>query len=133
MAKRNNKEIKEIEKQPIPLRPTAAAIKVKTRGVFSGFFEFLRKYSVIGLAIGIVIGDSSKTLVNSIVSGLITPFLGLFLPNKQSLQNFKLVFRNQTFEIGNVIESTLSFMIILFIIYFVIKIVLRKEDWIEKK
>lgn len=125
MAKTNKKILKEKAKKEEQIE--------KPKGVFGGFLEFLKKYSVIGLAIGIVIGDSSKVLVNSIVSGLITPFLGLFLPSKESLQNFKIVFRHQTFEVGNITQALLSFMIILFIIYFVIKILLRREDWIEEK
>lgn len=125
-------EIKDELKMEPSLSETDQSKKSKV-WFLSGFFEFLKQYSVIGLAIGIVIGDASKTIVNTIVSGLITPFLGLFLPSNQSLQSMTFRLRGQIFEIGNVIQATLSFVIILFIVYFVIKILLKRQDLLEKK
>lgn len=98
----------------------------------SGFFEFLQQYSIIGLAIGIVIGDASKNMVNALVEGLITPFIGLFLPSNQSLQNFTTTIRGQQFQIGQIVMNSISFIIILFIIFFIIKIILRRDDLLKK-
>jgi large conductance mechanosensitive channel len=99
----------------------------------SGFFEFLQQYSVIGLAIGIVIGDASKNLVNSLVAGFITPFIGLFLPSNQSLQSYTKTIRGQQFQVGQLIMTSISFVIILLLLYLVIKILLRRDDLLEKK
>lgn len=107
--------------------------ETKAGGVFSGFFEFLQKYSVIGLAIGLVIGDSSKLLVNSLVAGFINPFIGLFLPANQGLKDWKVPFRGQEFLVGDILLQTINFLIILFVLYFIIKIILRKDDLLEKK
>jgi large conductance mechanosensitive channel len=109
--------------------------KEKAR-VLKGFFDFLKQYSVIGLAIGLVIGEQSQNLVKTIVSGIITPFLGLFLPNSDSLRELTVhisILSKQDFHIGQVIQSLLEFVIILFIIYFVIKILLKRDDLIDEK
>lgn len=107
--------------------------KTKAGGVFGGFFEFLQKYSVFGLAIGLVVGDSSKVLVNSIVNGLINPFIGLFLPNDKALKDWVVTVGGAKFLIGDVLIQALNFLIILFLIYFVIKILLKRDDILEKK
>jgi large conductance mechanosensitive channel len=140
------KAVKKAESEPVNQEPTKnrvsalreAATNPKetiklTRGVFNGFFEFLKQYSVIGLAIGIVIGDASKNLVNTLVSGFITPLIGLFLPNNQSLQTYKMTIQGQDFLIGQIVQTTISFVVILFILYFTIKILLRRNDLLEKK
>lgn len=109
----------------------------RQEGVFRGFMEFLKQYSIIGLAIGLVIGNASQTLVKALVEGIITPFigviLGLFLPKLGSLVDFKIHLQNQDFKVGQVIQNTIEFLIILFLIYVVIKVLLKRDDLIEKK
>ena len=49
-------------------------------------FEFLREYSVIGLAIGVIVAQISKDVVDAIVKGLFTPLIKLIIPG-ESFQN----------------------------------------------
>jgi len=100
-------------------------------GVFQGFFDFLKKYSVIGLAIGLVIGNSSQNVVKAIVEGLVTPGLNqLFaFTHIGSLKDYA----PGGFKVGLVVQSSIEFIIILFLVYFLIKILLRREDLIEEK
>jgi large conductance mechanosensitive channel len=139
LEKGSDKSAKQIEKEERLRDKVQTKIgidklkKTKAGGVFGGFFEFLQKYSVFGLAIGLVVGDSSKLLVNAIVNGLINPFIGLFLPNSQSLKDWVVTFRNRQFLFGNILVETLNFIIILFLIYFVIKVLLKRDDILEKK
>jgi large-conductance mechanosensitive channel len=39
------------------------------------FFDFIRKFGVIGLALGVVIGGAVKTLVDSLVLNIVNPIL----------------------------------------------------------
>lgn len=48
--------------------------------VFKEFREFLKEYKVIGLAVALVIGLASVTLINSVVSNLIMPLITPFIP-----------------------------------------------------
>ena len=44
------------------------------------FFDFLKTFGIIGLAIAFVIGLAASKLVTAFVNDIITPFIGLFLP-----------------------------------------------------
>jgi large conductance mechanosensitive channel len=44
------------------------------------FFDFLKTFGVIGLAIAFIIGAASSSLVTSLVQDIVNPFVGLFLP-----------------------------------------------------
>lgn len=105
---------------------------------FKSFYEFLAQYSVIGLAIGLVIGSSTQNVVKQLVDGLITPFISLvmnvFLPAIGPIRDWKItVYNDITFFPGNILQALIEFVIILFIIYFVVKIILRRDDLLEKK
>jgi large conductance mechanosensitive channel len=130
--KKKIEKVKEI-KTEIEKAESAEETTPVNAGVFTGFFEFLKRYSVIGLAIGLVIGNQSQNLVKVIVDGFITPFLGLFLPKSDSLKNLTFKLRGEEFKYGALLQTTIEFIVILFIIYFVIKILLKREDLIEDK
>jgi len=97
-----------------------------------GLLAFLREYSVIGLAIGVIVAQSSKSLIDAMVSGLFTPFIGLFVPGK-TFEQLKWTVGDSVFDIGSVISSFLSFVIVMTILYVVIKKILKREDLIKKK
>ena len=44
------------------------------------FFDFLKTFGIIGLAIAFVIGQAASKLVTAFVDDIITPLIGLFLP-----------------------------------------------------
>lgn len=127
--KTNKNKVKpQLEKN---IKETEVTVADENPGLFQGFFDFLKKYSVIGLAIGLVIGNSSQNLVKIIVEGLITPALNLVLGfmHIQSLKDYA----PGGFKIGLVLQSGIEFVIILFLVYFIIKRLLKRDDLIEKK
>lgn len=94
--------------------------------------EFLRQYSVIGLAIGVVMGAAVNNLVQSLVQGVITPLIALLMPNG-GVDALVFSVRDSEFRVGDVISATLQFIIIAFLIYFVVKFLLKQEELIRKK
>ena len=48
------------------------------RSLAQQFFDFLKTFGIIGLAIAFVIGQASSKLVTALVDDIITPFIGLF-------------------------------------------------------
>jgi len=104
-----------------PIRP-----RKKIKNFFGGFKEFLRRYSVVGIAIAFVAGQAINDLVKKIVEGIITPTIQLVIPNKE-FQSLVLEIRGVEFDIGGVIDATLRFFIILFLVYFLVRLIMRDE------
>jgi large conductance mechanosensitive channel len=109
-----------------------AAVPAPKPTFWQSFLGFLHQYSVIGLAIGVVMGTAVNSLVQSIVQGLVLPLIGLIIPN-EGFQ--KLVFhaRGVDFKVGDVLSSLLQFVIIAFLIYVVVKKLLKQEQFLLKK
>jgi large conductance mechanosensitive channel len=104
----------------------AVAKKVPTKHVTSkaqGFTEFVRKQGVIGLAVGLAIGTQASELVKNIVSSVITPMVDL-LVGKDGLAGLDLFVRigdrTATFDFGLLIDSSIKFIAVAVVIYFVI-------------
>jgi len=95
------------------------------------FWGFIRQYSVVGLAIGVAIGGATTELIQSIVGGLIRPLIFLLFPQKFETLSFTI--GNSVFQIGKVIDSTISFVLIALVIYFTVRYLLRKEELLTKK
>lgn len=85
------------------------------------FFDFLKTFGVIGLAIAFIIGAASSSLVTSLVQDIVNPFVGLFLPSGSLDQ----LYVNATgvsdtpsqFRYGHLISEILDFLIIAFIVF----------------
>lgn len=95
-----------------------------------GLLAFLRKYSVLGLAIGVITAQASKDLVDAIVKGVFTPLIKLIVPTAFTSLTFTL--RGVTFDIGSILNAGLTFVIVMVFLYFIIKIVLKKDGLLEK-
>lgn len=107
-------------------------IKKPSRSLFSGLLDFLKEYSVLGLAIGLIIGQSSKELVDSIVNGIFMPFVQLII-SKDKFDSLNIIFKGVTFDFGKVIGTLLTFLIIMFLLYFIVKKIIKKEELLKKK
>jgi large conductance mechanosensitive channel len=91
----------------------------------NGFVDFLREQSVVGLAIGLVIGTQVKQLVDSVVANFFNPLIGLFLPGKGTLadQNFAVQVGHKvaTFGYGSFLMTLLNFVLVAAIVYAVFR------------
>jgi len=106
-------------------------IKPTKQTFASGLFAFLKEYSVIGLAIGVIIAQSSKTLIDAIVKGVFTPLIDLLVPGEK-FQNLTFKLGGAVFDIGSIIDALLSFFIVLTVLYIIVKKLLKREDLIKK-
>jgi large conductance mechanosensitive channel len=99
--------------------------------IIDGFFRFIQKYKVIGLALGVVIGGAVNKLVASFVDNIINPAIGLLLGTREGLGSITL----GPVRVGAFTNSLLDFLIVMFIVYIAITYVIRhfsqEED--EKK
>lgn len=98
-----------------------------------GFKSFLTKQSIIPLALGIIIGQTTKDVVNSLVSGILTPLLALILSpftKDNSLQNFEWKVGESTFLIGQFVSSLIEMLLIMLVIYVIVGVILRQSKLI---
>jgi large conductance mechanosensitive channel len=108
------KKIREaVEKAPPPAPP---------QGLWNEFKDFLSKYKILGLAIAFVLGLYLGTLVQSLVTGFVMPLIGLALPGLGNLADATFVVNNQVFAYGAFISALITFIIVAFIAFIVVKV-----------
>lgn len=91
-------------------------------GVLSEFKTFAMKGSVIDLAVGVVIGGAFNSIVKSLVDDIITPAIltpALKAANLADLA--KLTIPGTAIKYGNFLSQILSFIIVAFALFMVIK------------
>jgi large conductance mechanosensitive channel len=140
---RRSREVKEVATKITNLNPLARpeaelvneAIETVNKQL-GGFADFLREHSVVGVAIGLVLGTQVKQLVDSIVANFINPFLGLILPGKGTLAEkfFTLRFDDKVgvFKWGAVVNMLISFVAVAILVYIAYKS-LRLDKLAKKK
>jgi large conductance mechanosensitive channel len=105
--------------------------KTKHR-IGQGLLKFLKEYSVLGMAIGVIIAQVAKDLIDALVRGLFMPFLNLFLPENK-FQNFVWTINGSTFDFALIINTALTFVIVMVVLYIIVKKILKQEKLLEKK
>ena len=93
----------------------------KTRGFFAEFKEFALKGSFIDMAVGVVIGMALKGVVDALVNGIILPFVGVFLGGVSLADKKVDLGGGNMLAYGTLIQSIVSFIIIAFVIFLIIK------------
>ncbi|MBA3926482.1 large conductance mechanosensitive channel protein MscL [Listeria rustica] len=106
--------------------------------MFKDFKAFISKGNALGMAIGIVIGAAFTSIVNSLVNDIIMPPLGLLIGNV----DFKNLFISlngthydtlktaqaagaPTINYGLFINNVISFLIVAFSVFLIIKVVTK--------
>ena len=89
------------------------------------FFDFLKTFGIIGLALAFVIGQAASGLVTSFVDDIVNPLIGLFLP-AGSLDALSAKVTNISGEItefkyGHLISSIIDFLIIALVVFIAYK------------
>ncbi|SRR6266540_816094 len=109
--------------------------KIGVRKQIHGFVDFLREQSVVGLAIGLVLGTQAKALVDQLIASFINPLVGLLLPGQGTLKDkiFTLHWghKSAAFGWGAFAVSILTFVVVAAVVYFVFKGL--KLDKLDKK
>lgn len=95
------------------------------------FFDFLKQYGVIGLAIAVVIGGKLNEFVSSIVNDLLMPLV--FQPALRAAQVDdirKLSYHGILY--GKALGAFVDFLIVASVVFLIAKFVL-KEEKVSKK
>ena len=83
------------------------------------FKEFALRGNVMDLAVGVIIGAAFQKIVNSLVTDIITPLIGLFA--KQDFNDLVLTIFGVDIKYGAFITNVLNFIIMAFIVFLIVK------------
>ena len=85
------------------------------------FFDFLKSFGIIGLALAFVIGQAASGLVTSLVNDIVNPLIGLFLPSGSldalSASVINISGKITEFKYGHLISSIIDFLIIALVVF----------------
>lgn len=108
-----------LETKPTPPSPPPP------KGIWNEFLDFISKYKVIGLAVAFILGLYLGALVQALVTDLVMPIIGLALPGLGNLADYTASIGSQVFGIGHFIASVITFIIVAFVIFILVKITKR--------
>ena len=113
------KELKQIREllaaKPAPPPPPP-------KGLWNEFKSFIENYKVMGLAVAFILGVYLGLLVQSMVSNLVMPIIGLALPGMDNLSTLVIPVGNQEFGIGAFLVALITFIIVALVIFLLVKV-----------
>jgi large conductance mechanosensitive channel len=90
-----------------------------------GFRKFLLRGNVVELAVGIVIGSAFNNVIQAVVKNLITPLIALF-GGQPDASNMAITISGQRFQIGDIVNALISFLLIAAVVYFLVVLPVNK-------
>ncbi|MFC6322752.1 large conductance mechanosensitive channel protein MscL [Companilactobacillus baiquanensis] len=89
--------------------------------MFKEFQEFISRGSVVDLAVGVIVGAAFNSLVSALTTYILNPLIGLFI-GQIDLTDMKFQVLGATFLIGDFINAIINFLIIMFVIFMIVKL-----------
>jgi large conductance mechanosensitive channel len=86
--------------------------------MLDGFKKFILRGNVVDMAVGVVIGAAFATVVGAFTKDLLTPLIGAIVGKTGDFATFSFNVRNQTFNIGDLINQAISFLLVAAAVYF---------------
>lgn len=93
-------------------------------GFVKEFKDFAFKGNVVDLAVGVIIGAAFSAIVKSFVDDIITPLLLNPALEKANVKNIAELSWNGV-KYGNFLSSVISFLIVAFVLFMLIKVISR--------
>ena len=116
----------ELQKIRELLTPKAAPPAPPSPTGFSAEFKaFLSNYKVLGLAVAFILGVYLGGLVQALVKDLILPVIGIALSGVGNLSTYAVTFANQQFQVGDFLIALITFIIVAFVIFLIVKMAKR--------
>ncbi len=115
----------------------------KKKSIFAEFKEFISKGNVIDMAVGVIIGGAFTKIVNSLVSDLIMPALGL-LTGDIDFADLKIVLAEAVMDgetvvkeelairYGVFLDALINFLLIAIAVFVMVKIINTAREKAEK-
>lgn len=116
---KENEMLEELKKIRELLTPAPAPPSEK--GLWNEFKTFIKNYKVMGLAVAFIMGLYLGALVQALVADLIMPIIGLAIPGLDNLATIEFNVGNQSFLVGHFMVAVITFVIVAFVIFLVVK------------
>ncbi len=100
-------------------------------GVINEFKDFIGKYKVMGLAVAFIMGLYLGELISALVADLVMPIVNIFLPPWLDIASLQAgpfyigALSIGPFLIGHFLNELITFIIIAFVIFLMIKLTTR--------
>lgn len=101
---------------------TPAPGPAQAKGIVAEFKAFLSQYKVLGLAVGFILALYLGALVKALVTDFILPIVTFALPPGTNINTYMV---GGVFGVGDFANALLTFIIIAFIIFLIVKIAKR--------
>lgn len=88
------------------------------------FLRFLKKFGVLALAVGVLLGEQVNNLEKALIDDVVMPLLDPLLPNG-AWQEAVWVVGGSKVKIGHLLEATLHFLIVAFTVYVALRVATR--------
>jgi large conductance mechanosensitive channel len=85
--------------------------------MLKGFKQFILRGNVVDLAVGVVIGASFGTVVNSLVKDILTPFISAIF-KAPDFSGLLFTINGVSFMYGNFINALIAFIVVAAAVYF---------------
>lgn len=95
------------------------------KGMSAEFKAFLKNYKVLGLAVAFILGVYLGVLVQALVKDLVLPLIGIPLSGLGNLSSYIFPFANQEFMVGDFLNAVITFIIVAFVIFLIVKMAKR--------
>lgn len=86
--------------------------------MLDGFKKFILRGNVVDMAVGVVIGAAFATVVGAFTKDLLTPLIGAIVGKTGDFATFSFNVRGQVFNIGDLINQAISFLLVAAAVYF---------------
>lgn len=98
---------------------------------FDEFKKFISRGNVLDMAVGIIVGGAFTAIVNSLVTDIISPLIGLL--GAQNLDQLSVKLRGDVvLTYGNFISAVINFLLVAFVLFCVIKAINNAKDKLKK-
>jgi large conductance mechanosensitive channel len=84
----------------------------------TGFRRFLFRGNLIDLGLAVVVGVAFNTLVQALISDLVTPFIATVSGGKHDFRHLTFRINGSRFEYGAFINAVVAFTVIVVVVYF---------------
>lgn len=103
----------------------------KFNGFKQEFTGFLWEFSVMGLAIGVVIGGAVNAFVSTLVQGILTPLIQLVIPS-ETLKSLTYQYNGVTFSFGPFLNAFINLLLVALIVFLAVKFLIFRGGKIER-
>jgi large conductance mechanosensitive channel len=93
------------------------------------FQKFILRGNVVDLAVGLIIGAAFTNIINSLVKDIFMPILGLITGGFDLSGQTITLYGDARLGWGNFVQSSITFLIIGFCLFLVVKAMNRIREW----